>query len=289
SPAYDHHDDPRADADGAERHVPPQRSQLAARQAGAAVRSIYVTSPEGGAGKSVIALGLVDLLARRVRRVGVFRPVTHTGAAADGPDDDLLELLVEHDSVQLAPSACIRGGYADVHRAPEAALATIIERYRAIRDDCDVAVIVGSDYTDVPSPAELTFNARVAANLSAPVLLVVSGHGRTPAEVAQVVELAMAELRQEHAGTVGIVANRCDPDELEAVHQQLAGFGLPTWALPEIPVLSAPTVADLVVALDGALLYGDAALLAREAEQMLVCAMNVEHIVERLQDGQLCI
>ncbi len=253
------------------------------------MRSIYVTSPEGGAGKSVVALGLVDLLARRVRRVGVFRPVTHTDAAGDGSRDDLLELLAQHDSVQLSTSACVGVSYADVHRDPEAALATIIDRYRAIRDDCDVAVIVGSDYTDVTSPAELSFNARVAANLSAPVLLVVGAQNRTAMEVTQVVELAMTELREEHAATVGIVANRCDPSQLDAVHQRLSALGLPAWALPEIPLLSAPTVGDLTTALDGSLLYGDAALLAREAEHMLVCAMNVEHILQRLEDGQLCI
>ncbi|MBT5088839.1 MAG: hypothetical protein HOK86_02260 [Micrococcales bacterium] len=36
-------------------------------------------------------------------------------------------------------------------------------------------MILGSDYTDVAHPAELSFNAKVAANLGAPVLLVVNG------------------------------------------------------------------------------------------------------------------
>ncbi|HEY5873999.1 MAG TPA: phosphate acetyltransferase, partial [Ilumatobacteraceae bacterium] len=64
---------------------------------------------------------------------------------------------------------------------------------------------------------------------------------------------------------------------------------LPTWALPEIPLLSAPLVADLMIALDGEMLFGDEAMLHREAEHMLVCGMNVEHVLARLLDGQLCI
>jgi phosphate acetyltransferase len=252
---------------------------------GAAAKSIYIASPEGETGKSVVALGLVDLLARRVRQVGVFRPVTRVAAV----DDELVNLLVRHDGVQLSPGACVGVTYDQVHSDPEAALATIVDRYRAVQRDCDVVVIVGSDYTDVAGPTELTFNARVATNLGAPVLLVVSGHQRAPAEVAQLVDIATAELRQAHATTVGVVANRCDPDHLDAVRAQLAGIGLPTWALPEMPLLSAPMVADLMTALDGSLLFGDAALLEREAEHMLVCGMNVEHILERLRDGQLCI
>ena len=36
-------------------------------------------------------------------------------------------------------------------------------------------VVVGSDYTDVGTPTEFSFNARIAANLGAPVLLVLEG------------------------------------------------------------------------------------------------------------------
>src|SRR5699024_4733422 len=57
----------------------------------------------------------------------------------------------------------------------------------------------------------------------------------------------------------------------------------------EIPVLAAPTITDLVAALDGTVIAGDEALLSREAESILVCGMNVEHILERLKEGQLAI
>ena len=61
---------------------------------------------------------------------------------------------------------------------------------------CDAVVIVGSDYTDRsrPGPPSLSVNARIAVNLGAPVLLTVSGKGRTPDEVASVVEVCLAEL-----------------------------------------------------------------------------------------------
>ena len=142
-------------------------------------------------------------------------------------------------------------------------------------------VVVGSDYTDVAGPTELTFNARVAANLGAPVLLVVSAFERKADDVAQVVEIATAELVQAHAATVGVLANRCAPTELVAIRDRLSELGLPTWALPEMPLLSAPLVADLMTVLDGEMLFGDEAMLHREAEHMLVCGMNVEHVLVR--------
>src|SRR3546814_12229309 len=85
----------------------------------------------------------------------------------------------------------------------------------------------------IAGPTELTFNAHVAANLSAPVLLVVSGFERTPPEIEQLAEMGIAEIAQSHATTTGVLANRCEPDQLDDVCEQLARLELPSWARPE--------------------------------------------------------
>jgi len=250
------------------------------------VRSVYVTSPEGRTGKSVVALGLLELLTRRVGRVGVFRPVTRSRSVED---DQLLQLLVDRDGVDTPAEASVGVTYDDVHHDPEAALATIVERYRRVAEGCEVVVVVGSDYTDVAGPTELAYNARIATNLGAPVLLVVSAFERDEHDVGHLVDVSLSELREAHATTLGVVANRAAPDAGASLAAELGRFGLPVWTLPEIPLLGAPLVIDLVSALDGELLCGDEALLHREAEEMLVAGMNAEHVLERLADGQLCI
>ncbi|HSP03169.1 MAG TPA: phosphate acetyltransferase [Acidimicrobiales bacterium] len=249
-------------------------------------RSVYIASPEGHTGKSVVALGVLDQLTRRVRRVGVFRPITRSTTASD---DQLLTMLCEHDGVEIPAEDSVGVTYDQVHHDPDAALATIVDRYHDVAERCEVVVIVGSDYTDVAGPTELAYNARIATNLGAPVLLVVSAHERTPSDVTHLADLALAELGQAHAITVGVVANRCDPTQRDAVDAALGELGIPAWALPEVPLLSAPLLVDLLAALDGEHLFGDAGMLQREAEDMLVCGMNAEHVLERLVDGQLCI
>ncbi len=248
-------------------------------------RSIYIASLEPFSGKSLVALGLVDLFTRKVERSGFFRPIARSSTG----DDSVVHLLLGHDAVDLTYEDAIGVTYDDVHADPDAALATIVDRYRAVDRNCDAVVIIGSDYTDVAGPTELTFNARVAANLGAPMVLVISGAGRTPAEIAQVAEIGVAEIANSHATTVGVLANRCDPDALAQVRDRLADLGLAVWALPEAALLSAPTVGQIMAALEGELICGDPALLSREIEDRLVCAMNADHVLERLRDGQLCI
>ena len=77
------------------------------------------------------------------------------------------------------------------------------------------------------------------------MVLAVRAKGRTPDEVAHVVELCLAELAAQHAHTAAVVANRCEPAQLEAVATRWRRFTPQTYVLPEEPLLVAPTVADL--------------------------------------------
>ncbi|MCZ4563683.1 phosphate acetyltransferase [Rhodococcus sp. IEGM 1401] len=247
--------------------------------------SIYIASPEGDTGKSTIALGVLQMLAASAARVGVFRPIARS---TDEPDY-ILELLVEHTTADLTYEQSLGVTYEQVHADQDAALSEIVNRYHEVASQCDAVVIVGSDYTDVGSPSELGFNARIAVNLGAPVLLALRGSGRTPDEIAQLATLCQGELRQHHAHLAAIVANRCAPEDLDAVTDALASVGVPAWSLPEIPLLVAPTMAELLEAVDGKLYSGDSSLLQREALRVMVGGMTAEHILERLTEGVVVI
>ena len=243
--------------------------------------AIYIASPEGDTGKSTIALGILHRLAATVAKVGVFRPITRLGEDRDY----ILELLLPHTTAGLPYDECVGVGYQQLHEDPDAALADIVDRYHHVADQCDAVLIVGSDYTDVATPSELSMNARIAANLGAPVVLAVKAKDRTPDQVAQVVGVCLDEIAAQHAHTAAVVANRCDPSQLGAVADALKRFEPQTYVLPEEPLLVAPSVAELGKAVEGTLLRGDPALLAREAMDVLVAGMTAEHVVERLTEG----
>ncbi|MCW2652169.1 MAG: phosphate acetyltransferase [Mycobacterium sp.] len=247
--------------------------------------SIYITSPEGDTGKSTIALGVLHRMAATVAKVGVFRPITRLGEDRDY----ILELLLSQATAGLSYEQCVGVSYQQLHDDPDAAIAEIVDRFHAVADQCDAVVIVGSDYTDVATPTELSVNARIAVNLGAPVVLSVRAGGRTPEEVAQVVELCLAELSAQHSYTAAVVANRCDPPEMPAVARALERFEPHTYVLPEEPLLVAPTMADLRRAVDGTVVNGDEALLGREVMSVLVAGMTAEHVLERLTEGAAVI
>lgn len=266
---------------------------------------IYISSAEGHTGKSMIALGLLSVLAQEGINVGIFRPVTKSRDEADA----LLDRLLREVGIADSADDCVGVSYEDVHTDPAGSMVTIIERYKALEPRHDAMVILGSDYTDVTTPTELAYNAQIAANLGTPVLLVVggrntdestlsnsqflSGDPRTPEQVRLVADVAIAELHDEHAELAGVVVNRADTSGAAFVHalreEQLVPDDVPVWVIPEDPHLVAPTMADVMAQLDGKLLYGTTENLDNYVLGYVVSGMTMEHVLERLIEGGVLV
>lgn len=258
--------------------------------------SIYITSAEGSSGKSTIALGILDALQAKVDRVGVFRPI----ARSHQERDYVLDMLLAHDGVDLSYEECVGVTYDDVHEDAENALSIIVEKYRAVERQCNAVVIVGSDYTDVGNPTEFGFNARIAANLAAPVALVVTGRepsysagrdlslpSRSPQDVVRVATSALAEIKAAHASPLAVIVNRGEPADSSDVLTSLSALdsNLVVATIPEDTFLVAPTVKSVMMAVGGTLLRGDEELLSREALGVMVAAMSLDNVVSRLREG----
>ncbi|TDO51132.1 phosphate acetyltransferase [Kribbella sp. VKM Ac-2571] len=247
--------------------------------------SVYVASVEGTTGKSTVALGVLHQLSRRVGRVAVFRPIVRADTATHGGRDYVLELLISQDAVEQSYDDGVGVTYDEVHEDPDAALDTIVQRYHAVAEHADAVLIVGSDYTDVGTPTEFSFNAKIAANLGAPVLLVLNGFGRTPHDVRAIADMAVAELAANHGSLFAVIANRVDDGEGKSLVAALDGIGAPAFAIPEEPVLNQPLVADLMAPIDGRLLSGDPELLTREVTGLMIAGMTMPNVLDRLFDG----
>ncbi|MFT4030605.1 MAG: phosphate acetyltransferase, partial [Protaetiibacter sp.] len=253
---------------------------------------IYLTSAEGRTGKSTVAVGLLETLTASVGRVGVFRPIVR----GDVERDFILELLVAHASAGQRYEDCVGVDYDTLHEDPDAALATIVERYAEVEEGCDAVLILGSDYTDVGTPTELATNGRIAANLAAPVVLVAGGRqaegdeARTPRQCAEIAQIALGELRVEHAEVLAIVVNRADPDEAGQIAAEVASAtGLPAWAIAEDAELQAPLLRTVLAAAEAHLVRGDEASLDRPVMGTTIAAMSLPNVLPRLHAGGIVI
>ncbi|MFC8616876.1 phosphate acetyltransferase [Micromonospora purpureochromogenes] len=249
-------------------------------------RSVYLTSVGSGGGKSTIALGLAELLSRQVERIGVFRPlVADTGA------DPILALLVDRYRVDLPQQELTGATYAEASALVadgrrEELISRIVERYRSVERRCPAVVVVGSDFADGgdgAGPRELAFNARLATEFGSVVVPVIDGFGQEPEAIAAAARGAYHDLEDLGATVLAVIANRV-PGPMT-----LPELPVPAYAIPEVPTVSAPTVAEVAAALGATLLAGDDAALDRDVLDYVVGAAHVPTLLDHLTEGALVI
>jgi len=254
-------------------------------------RSVYVASVEGHTAKSVVALGLIKALQGNNLRVGVFRSIT-----PDQENDHVLKLLLSQIDSPPEYQEAIGATYREVHASAEKALFKIVTRYRALAKNYDAMVVVGSDFKDVVGTTEVAFNARVAANIASPVVMVLSGRqaytsaehlgqadARSIQDLSQMAELSLNEMKSEQAHLMALAVNRAEPSSLGEIHDALKSLvapEVPVWVLPEDKLMVAPRLKQIQEAVGGTMIYGDPARLETETLDVVVAAMSAEHVLE---------
>jgi len=254
-------------------------------------RSVYVAGLGPGVGKGTVALGLVEMLSRRVARIGVFRPLV-----ADAHDDGLLNLLTSRYPV-MAPYPDAYGvTYAEAAALVadgkrEELITRIVERYREVERRCASTVVIGSDFADGQHdtghdeiPRELAFNARLATEFGSVVVPVISGQHRTSESLGAAMRSAYHSFTDLGATVVAIIANRV-PEGIDLG----GGLPVPAWAVPEVPALAAPTVAEVAAALDATVVTGGEAAMDRDVLGYVVGGAHVPAVLDHLTDGALVI
>ncbi|MBF2075714.1 MAG: phosphate acetyltransferase [Synechococcales cyanobacterium C42_A2020_086] len=257
------------------------------------LKNLYIAAIEPGSGKSLVLLGIMELLSKRVRRLGFFRPVIHSGSEHDCD----IELVRSRYHLQSSYDA----QYGLTHDAAlrliadgqfDELLKQIIQKYKLLEAQCDFVVCEGIDSTHIDSALVDNFDSRVANHLAAPILLVANGDGKTPDQVVSAVRTEREAFIQENCAIIATIVNRVAPDQLEQIRQQLDRVWTaddPVFVLPEADILAKPTIAEIAKALNGTLIHGSADRLNREVLSIKAAAMQVPNFLERLQEGSLII
>jgi phosphate acetyltransferase len=256
-------------------------------------QGIYIVGAEPRSGKSVMVLGMMEMLSGRMGKIGFFRPVVRD----EKKPDNITRLIVKRYGLDLSYEKLYGCGFDMVRdmfsrNRDEDLLKMILGKYRDLERECDLIVCAGTDYAGPAIPLEFDFNAKLANNLGCAVLAVVQGYGRNTMEVVTAARGLLDSLEERKCDSLALVANRVQASLVDAVTGELKRVlpsDIPAYVLPELPILAKPTVGEIASALAAERLSGQEGSLNREVRNFKIAAMELPNFLEHIEEGSLIL
>ncbi len=257
------------------------------------LKSLYIATNAPRCGKSLISLGIMEILSRRVERLGFFRPIIRQ---TETPDNDI-ELMRQRYQLQGPYESFYGMGIDDATTLITSGKAQevrtqIFAKYKELERNCDFVVCEGSDLTGLATELEFDFNAHFANQIDAPVVVVANGHDKQREEIVGLASLVRESFEDEGCRLLAIMLNRVPSSIFEDVCSDIKSkwtHSTPVYTLPEDEILSKPTIGHIAKILKARPLHGVHGSLNRLVGSYQVAAMSLSNYMARIQAGSLII
>jgi len=255
--------------------------------------AIYLTTTEPFSGKSIIALGLMNLLVGKTDKLAYFKPVVSTQRSQV---DTHLDTIAKHFELKTPYEEMFAFTRDEVLKYQNAGkesyvIDTIIEKFKKLQERYDFVVVEGTDFMGGTTNLEFDGNISIAKNLGLPVVLIVKGEGKTVTEIIDTSITTAKSFLDEGVQILTVVANKVDPEQEEEIKNQLIQSlpkGMIATTIPQNKDLGNPTMKEIHESVGGKLLFGEH-LLGNPVDNSIVGAMQLHNYLTRLQKNTLIV
>ncbi|MDC6389066.1 phosphate acetyltransferase [Maribacter sp. PR1] len=257
-------------------------------------KAIYIATTEPNSGKSIVSLGLMQILLGKAAKVGYFRPIIDDFEKGDM--DGHIHTMITHFELDLEFKDAYAYTRSEVIKQKnldkdDEILGHIIHKYKAIEDRFDFILVEGTDFSGEGAIIEWDINVLVAKNLGIPTVIIASGTGKSLDELVGNLFMAYDSFKEKGVEVLLTVANKVEP---ENVNNVIAGLQkkLPkkvlVGAIPLNPILGNPTVKEICQELEAKVLFGKE-FLNNQAGGFSVGAMQLRNYLTHLKKDSLVI
>lgn len=257
-------------------------------------KTIFIATAEPYSGKSIVALGIVNMLLGKARKVGYFKPIIN-----DDPNerkDGDIEMITKYFNLSMA----YEDTYAFTRQKAIRQMETerrgdlidiVIRKVKKLEEQYDYTVIEGSDFLGEGTAFEFEANATIAKNLNAPVVFVVSGAEKTTAQLVSTVQATLRNFDSRDVQVLAVIVNKVKKDMIEDVKELLASQlsnGTILSVIPEDKNLQNPTMQEITEQLGGKLLFGEDQI-NNQVDEIITGAMHLPHFLNHIKENVLIV
>ncbi|TXE16082.1 phosphate acetyltransferase [Psychroserpens burtonensis] len=257
-------------------------------------KAIYITTIEPNSGKSIVSLGLMQLLLGKAAKVGYFRPIIDD--FKKGKIDNHINTVKTYFNLDLKFEEAYAFSRSEVIRMKnenkdDEIISKIIEKYKALEERFDFVLIEGTSFTGEGSIIEFDINVLIAKNLGVPAIILASGVGKTIEELVGSLQIAYDSFRDKGVEVLSIIANKVELKNQSLVVAELEKH-LPSEvivnAIPLNPILANASIKEIVEELEATVLFGES-YINNQAGYFSVGAMQLRNYLTHLKENGLVI
>ena len=257
-------------------------------------KAVYIATTEPDSGKSIMSLGLMQLLLGRAAKVGYFRPIIDD--FAPGSIDNHINTITQYFNLDISFEAAYAFTRSEVIKIKnedrdDELIGGIIEKYKAIEEAFDFVLVEGTSFSGEGGIIEFDINVVVAKNLGIPAILLASGLGKTLEGLVGNLQIAYDAFKDKGVKVLAVVGNKVRPENrklvIAALKEQLPASVI-TDAIPLNPILANPSVKEICDHLSGEVLFGEA-YLNNQVDGFSVGAMQLRNYLSHIKENGLVI
>lgn len=257
-------------------------------------KAIYIVTTEPNSGKSIVSLGLMQLLLGRTAKVGYFRPIIDD--VPNGKTDNHIDTVLSYFNVDMKPEEAYAYTRSQVVQLKnqdkdDEIVGHIIHKYKTIENKFDFVLVEGTDFSGEGAIIEWDINVLIAKNLGIPAVILASGKNKTLGELVGNLYMAYDSFKEKGVDVLLIVANKVQPENVSIVSDGLKEK-LPNDVLvgtiPVNPILGSPTLKEIAQELDAKILFGED-YINNQVGSFSVGAMQLRNYITHLKDDSLVI
>lgn len=256
--------------------------------------AIYIATTEPNSGKSIVSLGLMQLLLGKTAKVGYFRPIIDDFKM--GKMDDHIDTVLKHfevdqqfeDSYAYTRSQVVRLKNMD---KDDEIMGHIINKYKAIEDRFDIVLVEGTDFSGEGAIIEWDINILIAKNLGIPAVIITNGMGKSLQELTENIYMAYDSFKEKGVEVLLTVANKVlsqNVDDVVVALRKKLPLKILVGAIPFNPILGNPTVKEIAQKLSAKVLFGED-FLNNQVGEYSVGAMQLRNYITHLKKDGLVI
>ncbi|HLE12566.1 MAG: phosphate acetyltransferase [Bdellovibrionales bacterium RIFOXYD12_FULL_39_22] len=154
--------------------------------------SVYISTNGEGSGKSLISLGLYELLRKKYNKIASYCPISSDPTYCNS-------VMSKEEAYELISS----GKYDEL-------MERIISKYKMLEEGHQFVICEGTSFEGPLPVFELDLNLDIAKNLGAPVIMVGNGHDRNEKFLLAAYKLTEAIYRKKNVPILGHCFNHID-------------------------------------------------------------------------------